>query len=254
MKTASILLALALLPVWATANGGTSAAPKKDRPWIIAPMITSSPAFGNGGGAVGMYFFKPDKGDTSSPASSITGMGLYSDTDSYFAGLFARTFWREDSWRINAGTVGVEINNEFDITGFADEVRFTTTTAALFTRIDRRLFGNFFFGAKGIVVDRQYSDANAAADSYFLLADVEDSTTGQLGIIGSYDSRDHVRYPSSGNQTELGWMAAPEALGASTSYHITEGFSDQFIPLFDNHVLALRLYGRFTPSGTPYSG
>ncbi|MEN7973898.1 MAG: hypothetical protein ABFR47_08695, partial [Verrucomicrobiota bacterium] len=33
-----------------------------------------------------------------------------------------------------------------------------------------------------------------------------------------------------------------------------EGFSDQFIPLFDNHVLALRLYGRFTPSGTPYSG
>jgi hemolysin activation/secretion protein len=52
----------------------------------------------------------------------------------------------------------------------------------------------------------------------------------------------------------LGWTAVPESWGSSTGYSITEGFINQYISFVKKQVLALRAYGRFTPSGTPYSG
>ena len=61
-------------------------------------------------------------------------------------------------------------------------------------------------------------------------------------------------WPTIGNQSEFGWTAVPEEWGASESYYITEGFSNQYLSFYERQVLALRAYGRFTPSGTPYSG
>ena len=245
-----------LLPLLATAetNQIDRVETKKEKPWLAAPLVVANPSFGNGLGAVGMYFFNTDKGNTNNPASSVTGIGMYSDTDSYFLGLFGRTFWKEDTWRINAGVAHPKINNEFNIDGIPEEVRFTTTVLALFTRVDRRVYKDFFLGGKAMLLDVSYSNPNAAAQDYFNRADIEDSTSGQLGVVGAYDTRDHTRYPTRGNQSELGWTAVPEEWGAIESYSITEGFSNQYLSFFERQVLALRAYGRFTPSGTPYSG
>lgn len=254
MKTFPILLSLFVCSTsLATATNTTEQAEEK-RSWLVAPLVVANPSFGNGGGAIGMFFFDTDKGNTNNPASAVSAVGMYSDTDSYFLGLFGQTFWNEDSWRVTAGIAHPKVNNEFNIDGFADEIRFTTTVLACFGRFDKRVHGDLFLGAKAFLIDVSYKDPNDAAQDYFDFADVEDSTSGQLGIIGSYDTRDHVRYPTSGNQSELSWTAAPEEFGATESYHITEGFSNQYISMLKRQVLALRAYGRFTPSGTPYSG
>lgn len=200
-----------------------------------------------------MYFFKTQKGSTNNPASSITAVGMYSDTDSYFLGLFGQTYWKEDTWRINAGVAHPRINNDFNIDQLGS-VEFTTTVIAAFARVERRVYGDFFLGLKGTLMDVSYTDPNAAATNYFQIADVEDSTSGQLGVLASHDTRDHVRYPTTGNQAELGWTAAPEEWGALSSYYITEGFVNQYVSFVERQVLAMRAFGRFTPSGTPYSG
>lgn len=260
MKTLNLFLALlsATLLVSAEETNDISQI-EKERPWLIAPMVVANPAFGNGGGAIGMVFFNTDKASTNNPDSALVGMGLYSDTDSYFVGLFGQTFWKEDAWRINGGIAHPKIKNDFSTDGLGlpiatENIKFTTTVMAYIARVDRRVYGDWFFGIKGQVLDVTYKDPNDPAKVYFQAFDIEDSTSGQLGFVGSYDTRNHVRYPTAGNQSELSWTAAPESWGALSDYAITEGFSNQYISFIDRQVLALRGFGRFTPSGTPYSG
>lgn len=256
MKKTLALLALGTLSSFSNAdtNSTDTVDTKDDKSWLVAPVVVANPSFGNGGGAIGMYFFNTEKDSTNNPASSIAAVGMYSDTDSYFLGLFGQTFWKQDTWRVTAGMAHPSVKNEFNINAVLDNVKFTTTMAGLFTRVDRRVYGDWFIGLKGFLMDVRYSDPNDQAKAYFLAYDVEDSISGQLGVVGSYDTRDHIRYPTSGNQSELGWMAVPEEWGASESYYVTEGFSNQYLSFFERQVLALRAYGRFTPSGTPYSG
>lgn len=226
----------------------------RSRPWIAAPLVYSNPAFGNGFGGVGMYFFRPDPFDTVSPASMVSLVGLYSDTDSYFAGLFAKAFLKEDLWRVAGGGVNGKINNEFEIEGFNQNVEFTTLVNAVFTRIDRRIAGNYFLGGMAGIVDINYKEGNDASKIYFDLFNVEDNLSGQFAIIGFHDSRDDVRYPENGNYSEATLSVVPEWLGSVEGYHALELFANQYASMFERQVLALRAYGRFTPSGTPYSG
>jgi hypothetical protein len=256
MKKNILLLALGLLSSFSNAetNLTDTAASKKEKPWFVAPLVVANPSFGNGGGLIGMYFFNTEKESTNNPASAISAVGIYSDTDSYFLGVFGQTYWKQDTWRVTAGMANPRIKNDFNVVENVENVKFTTTMLGFFSRVDRRVYGDWFVGLKGILMDIAYTDPNDPAKIYFQLLDVEDSTSGQLGVVGSYDTRDHIRYPTSGNQSEFGWTAVPEKWGASESYSITEGFSNQYLSFFDRQVLALRAYGRFTPSGTPYSG
>ena len=142
-----LLLASAVCVQAAETNRIAEVAAEEGRSWIAAPLVVMNPAFGNGGGAVGMYFFRPDPTDTVSPASTAGLVGLYSDTDSYFAGLFAKAFLKEDLWRVAGGAVNGRINNEFEISGFNQTVEFSTLVNAAFTRIDRCMIGNWLYGS-----------------------------------------------------------------------------------------------------------
>lgn len=227
---------------------------EEERSWVAAPLVVMNPAFGNGGGAVGLYFFRPDPADTVSPASTVGLVGLYSDTDSYFAGLFAKAFLKEDLWRVAGGAVNGKINNEFEIDGFNETVEFSTLVNAVFVRLDRRIAGNWFLGGNAGIVDINYREGNDASKVYFDLLNVEDNLSGQFAFIGFHDSRDDVRYPETGNYSEATLTFVPEWLGSVEGYHALELFANQYVSTFERQVLALRAYGRFTPSGTPYSG
>ena len=232
----------------------SDAAEESKRNWLVAPTITSNPAFGNGLGAIGMFFYNPNPADKVSPDSALAGVGLYSDTDSYFLGLFNRTYLKQDTWRVSGGLINGKINNEFSVPDINDTVRFATRINGLFTRVDKRIKGNWFLGATAAIFDIRYKEGNDLSKIYFQLYDVQDNLSGQLGLVGMHDSRDHVRYPEKGNHAEASFTAVPEAFGSEVGYHVSEIFSNQYKSFFERQVLATRAYGRFTPSGTPYSG
>lgn len=252
---AYLFIALVISSLGAETNRvDETAGEDEERSWIAAPLVVMNPAFGNGGGAVGLYFFRPDPADTVSPESTAGLVGLYSDTDSYFAGLFAKAFLKEDLWRVAGGAVNGKINNEFEIAGFNQTVEFSTLVNAVFTRIDRRIAGNYFLGGNAGIVDINYREGNDASKIYFDLFDVEDNLSGQFAFIGFHDSRDDVRYPENGNYSEATLTFVPEWLGSVEGYHALEIFANQYVSTLERQVLALRAYGRFTPSDTPYSG
>jgi outer membrane protein assembly factor BamA len=233
-----------------TAKSSNASDSKK---FVAAPLIFSAPAFGNGIGAMGMYFYKPKTAGEKSPPSTLMMVGAYSDTDSYFLGLFNQNYLRNDQWRPRVGYANGKINNNFDIPVFGD-VKFSTEISGLFGRLDWRWRGNIFIGAKAGFVDVRYKARNATAQDYFEIYDVNDNSSGQFGFLVNYDSRDHVRYPTSGTLAEAGMDFVPEWLGSKDGYEVLQISGNQYYKLKPAQVLAVRAYGRFTPEGTPYVG
>lgn len=249
-KTACLTTLLILTTIY---TSPAAAQEKKEKRFVFAPMVTSSPGFGNGGGLMGLYFYNTDAKDRKSPPSSVTAIGMYSDTGSHFAGLFNQSFIREDHWRARGGLINAGINNELDINDLG-RVEFSSDMYALMGRLERRITGNFFLGAQFSVNDTKYKEGNEASREYFELFAVEDSSSASFGFIASYDSRDNTRYPSDGILASLGVRFFPEALGAEDDYQVVEADVNSYSEVADNRILALRLYARITSSDTPYAG
>ena len=226
---------------------------KTEKNYVIAPMVLSNPNIGTGGGLTALYFYSPDPDDRVSPPSSVGVTGLYTDTDSYFVALLNQTCFRQDTWRLAAGVPYGRIENELDIAGIGD-VQFASVVKGVFSRLQRRVHGNFFGGVRLSYIRIEYKKGNDASGEYFDRYGVSDLDSASFGIQISYDSRDNQRYPGKGILAEAGINANPEWLGADEKYYAMESFLNSYHRIYDGQVIALRAYGRFTPSDTPYSG
>jgi len=225
----------------------------RESQFVAAPMFVSNPAFGNGFGATGIYFYKPQPEDKISPSSAVSLFGLYSDTDSYFVGLFNRMFLNEDQWRIKIGLVTGRINHDLDVPDFGD-VEFESNIEVAGGGIERRVFGNYFVGIDGAYRKIRYKEGDAASAEYFELFGVKDNSSGNFALPFSYDSRDNVRFPYYGTFAQIRPQFVPSWLGAEDAYEALEAQYNRYLQVKPRRILALRLYTRLTPTDTPYEG
>jgi outer membrane protein assembly factor BamA len=94
------------------------------------------------------------------------------------------------------------INNEYrdPLGGEAD---FSTDVLAAFAQVTYRIKGDWFLGIQGIVSDVQYRPDTPQDADYLDRVGAEDTTSGGIGPVVSYDSRDNIHYPRSGTLAEL---------------------------------------------------
>ena len=97
-------------PVIAAEDKTAVPAEESESPWLLTPLVSSSPKFGTSIGAMAGYLHRFDE---ESPTSTFSLMGSYSDSDSLFYGLFGRTFFDHDRQRLIAGVVSGEVNNNY---------------------------------------------------------------------------------------------------------------------------------------------
>lgn len=226
----------------------------KEKNYVAAPMVLSNPNLGSGGGLMGIYFYNPAaENDSVSPPSSVTVMGLYTNTDTYFLGLFNQNYLKEDTWRLKTAILGGRIENDLDVPEFGN-VQFASEIGAVGGSIERRVSGDFFVGLRAAYSKVDYLEGNALSGDYFELYMVENQKGGVIGASLSYDSRDNQRYPYRGIFSTLSFTSVPEKMGAKEGYYILEGNANAYHQIQSGHVVAVRGYGRFTPSDTPYAG
>jgi outer membrane protein assembly factor BamA len=181
-------------------------------------------------------------------------MGAYSDTDSYFLGLYNKLYLDEDRWRIDAGLIGARIRSDLTVDG-VDDIKFDTQLVGTFVKAQRRIgSSDWFAGATATYFSKDYTSRNAQGDAYFAAFNVQDEDEGSVGAAATLDTRDNQRYPGSGVLAEASLDLHPEWLGTTQSYEVVQLSDNWYRELFPGHVLALRAYGRFTPPGTPYAG
>ncbi|MDF3129750.1 BamA/TamA family outer membrane protein [Kiritimatiellaeota bacterium B1221] len=224
---------------------------KQKSSFVIAPAVASSPGFGNGFGAVGLYFFKPNAQDEISPPSTITAVGMYSDTDSYFAGTFGRFHLKEDHWRLIAGVPSGRVNSSLDLNG-PENARFENNFIAVFLEAQRKIFGNWFGGIRFISIDQSYRAKNDAGSQYLDFYDVQDTHNGKVSGVISYDSRDNQRYPESGTYGEGVLTYAPDNWSESGEYYVAEVSAASFFKIINDQIFALQFKGITVPDDAPY--
>ncbi len=245
MKQCLVFLSLLLLSI------RTLAADQQEPSYVVAPALSSSPGFGNGLGAVGLLFFRPDASDELSPNSTLTLVGLYSDTDSYFAGAFLPMYLKEDRWRITPGVVSGRVRSALDV-GLESTARFDNEFLGAFFKVLRQIQGDWYGGLQLFLMDQRYQAKNAAGELYFEQFEVEDTTSATLGALLAFDTRNDQRYPTQGQNGELIFTYAPEAWVEDEAYATTQLSFASFHALGKESVLAWQLFGKTVSEDAPY--
>jgi outer membrane protein assembly factor BamA len=225
----------------------------KDRlDFVATPMISSDPSFGNAIGGIGMILFDMDEENLSLPASTIAFGGMYSDTDSYAYGGGA-TLFPSPEWRISFGAGSGYVENELDVNGFPDTADFSSTIYVFGGKLERLVAEDTFMGVKLVGKRSKFDPINSWGEQYMRLLEVENTTSVSIGPTFTYDTRDNRFYPYSGILADASLMFSSPALGADNDYYVLQAALNGYHQRKPGHILAGRLFGRFTPSHTPYS-
>jgi len=246
-----VLAVLLGLPLESAAEDGMQEQ-QKGKNTAVAPIVVSNPNIGTGAGATGMFFYDVGGDGEGQPRSSAQLVGAYTHTDSYFVGLLNSLHLRRDQVRSKAGLFHARINNEFrdPLGGEAD---FATDVLAAFAQVTYRIKDDWFLGIQGLVSDVRYRPDTPQDADYLDRVGAEDTTSGGIGPVVSYDSRDNIHYPTSGTLAEVKGFFKPGSWGNEADYAIGDLAINHFIPLRNDRVLGLRLFGRTGTGDTPYS-
>ena len=189
---------------------------KKRSPWLLLPLVASSPKMGTSFGALGAYLRVFD------PQSQVSMFGAifeYTSTDSMVGGLFARTSFGADHHRIE-GLVGFGyIKNEYeDYLGTGKPFQTTDDLRMVAGRYLYRVKGNWFIGAQSVFANYQISGATELDDKILDVLGITGVQSGGIGAAVMFDSRDNQDMPTRGWYAALNNVANRDWLGAGDNY------------------------------------
>ena len=215
-----------------------------ESPWLLTPLVSSSPKFGTSIGAMAGYLHKFDK---ESPTSTFSLMGSYSDSDSLFYGLFGRTFFDHDRQRLIAGVVNGEVNNNYkDFLGTGVPVNTTDDFSAIFLRYQHVITGDWYFGPQFLSTDYAISGNDWFSNELINRLGLTGFDSNGIGLLVERDTRDNQNSPAEGSLFNVNNIAYRESLGGSSSFDAYALKFSRFFAHGSGNVLATRFEGRWT--------
>ena len=229
--------------------------------WLPIPIFLTEPAFGYGLG-VALGYIHPAKDDTEKqeesslhtlgsvsaersdqkPPPTITGVaGGYTAKDTWAAAVAHSTSWRKDTIRYAGGLAYADVKSTY-YTSLDLPLDFNLLAFGLYQDLKFRL-GNsgFFLGGKLLVLetDTQF-DITLGEDTQIGVDDILASNVG-VAASATYDGRDNVFTPNSGQllQFDIWWF--DEALGGDYDYWKGNLKLLSFFQLHPRFVLGLRM-------------
>jgi hypothetical protein len=213
-------------------------------PWMLMPIVSSSPKLGTAGGALGAYLHKFD------PDSRVSILGVqatYTTTDSLVASAFARTSFGADHHRIIVIGVAGRIRNDYDdYLGTGQPLQTRDEITALALRYQYRLFGKWWLGAQGSAADYQVLGESAEDDLVLETLGVRGFKSVGVGVVVMHDSRDSLDMPTRGIYVNANNVHYSEALGGADTFDAYRADVRAFWSHGAGHVLALRQYNWLT--------
>ncbi len=233
---AAVLLWVPSLPLPASPMDG-------DSPWLLTPTVSSDPKLGHSVGGIGGYL---PRFDDKSTQSMVAAMGSYSNTDSWFAGLFGDLYFDGNRHKVTAGVVSGKIKNEYDdFLGTGKRVKTDDDIDALFGRYSHRFGENWYLG--GQLISSNYA---VGADGLLSFIFEQIGYTGfdstGVGAVVERDTRDNVRNATRGSHFLAQNIAYRESLGGDESFDVYRTDFTHYLRFGKGHVLATQLTGRWT--------
>jgi hypothetical protein len=233
--------------------------------FLPVPIVISDPAVGYGGGLALAFFHdageEPSSGDDpnariSLPPSVSVAVAAYTENDSWIVGGGHIASWKNDSIRytgllgyadMNLKFYGVESGSNPEDRGFGFNVQGAFLLQELLFRVkesDVFLGGRYSYLGTEIEFNSVVSIPGAPRLAL-------DSSTGGLGLLLRYDTRDSIISPDRGVYAKFEPMFYNEAFGGDFNYTKTKLSAVSYWPV-SNVVLGLRLEGDFTSGDVPF--
>jgi hypothetical protein len=217
-------------------------------PWLLVPLLASSPKLGTSFGGMGAYLHVFDEGSR----VSLIGMNAqYTSTDSIVATAFARLSLGADHHRVTAITAFGKIKNNYDdYLGTGQPLKTNDDLKALAFRYKYRVKGNWFIGAQATATDYQVLGETSEDDFILESLGVKGFKSVGIGALVMHDSRDNQDMPKRGWYLNLNNIAYSESLGGSDTFGAYRADFRWFWLHGGRHVLAVRQYNWLT-DGAP---
>ena len=217
---------------------------EKESPWLLVPLLSSGPKMGTSAGAMAGYLYKFDE---DSPSSTFAITGTYSNTDSFFAGIFGKTFFDHNQQRLSAGLIYGKVNNEYnDFLGTGYPVNTTDDFHAIFARYSYKFFENIYVGGQFVSTNYAIIGNDLFSEQVLNFVGLNGFQSNGVGLTTEYDSRDNMNSPSKGSFINLNNFAFRKALGGEENFDVINLQARHYCEQSEKLILAMRLDGKFT--------
>jgi len=221
-----------------------SPAAASSSPWLLVPLVSSSPKLGTSFGAMGAYLHTFD------PSSRVSVFGVtyqYTSTDSNIAAAFARMSMGADHHRIVALAAFGYIKNDYqDYLGSGQPLKTNDDLKAGAGRYLYRAAGDWFVGAQGVATNYQVFGENPQDDLVLDTLGLQGFKSVALGAVVMHDSRDNEDMPARGWFLNLSNLAYREGLGGAASFDAYRADLRLIWPQGRGHLMAFRQYNWLT--------
>lgn len=246
LSIATLFLYILTTSAFATSDNNESA---KESPWLLVPLVSSSPKLGTSAGAMAGYIHKFDE---VSPPSMFGLNTTYSTTNSLVAALFAKMYFDEDKQRLMAAGIYGTIHNEYnDFLGSGKDFETTDNIRAIFTRYQYRILNDWFFGAQVVMTNYAITGSNDLSDAILQIIGLNGFSSNGVGLVVERDTRDNQNSPTTGSTFLLNSLSYREAFGGEEDFDVYTLKSRKYYKHFTDYVFAVRLDGRWTVDALP---
>ena len=231
---------------------------KRKGQWVPAPIPIVNPTLGNGLGAVLMYMYQLDE---ESRVSYTGGGGMYTDTNSWGAGVAQEANFAKDKWRVKGGALYFDVNVNFYGIGNEDgdrgfSIPLQQNGAAFGARALRRVRGPWYAGLKYTYMGvKSTFDLTGVPPDFPVELPPEiarDTVVASLGAIVERDTRDNQFNAFEGSLFDFIWSVADEAVGSDFDYQSIKSSFNWFKQARERQIFAAQAYGCATPGDTPF--
>ena len=243
-----LLLLLVALPIF-ECSADTNASAEEESPWLLTPLLSSSPKLGTSLGALAGYLYRFDE---DSPVSTFGIGGTYSSTHSYIAAIGGNLYFDHDRQRVIAGLAKGKVNNEYnDYLGTGVSISSTDELNAAFLRYTHRLWTDWFIGLQGVATDYVIVGDNLFSTVVLQFIGLTGFKSNGIGAVLQRDTRDNQNSPSTGSSLILYNFAFRKALGGEENFDAYTLNYSVYVPSFASSVLAMRLDNRWAVDAPP---
>lgn len=220
------------------------------------PYYSSDTKFGVGLVAAGLY--STNRADTLTPLSDITLYGNVSTIGYYQVGIRGHNLFYRDRYRINYEAYFSSMPSKFWGIGYDNDVNDDNETR--YKRLQSEAFVDFLFQPVenffvGPAMNFRYAKGTVThgGDDHLWQGEEMRVFNYGIGIVLSYDTRDHMTNPYKGVYLGLEQRFYPRFLGNKYRFSSTQFTASWYKQVWKGGVIASQLHTMLTYGNTPWS-
>ena len=215
---------------------------------LPVPIPLVNPTLGTGLAAALLYLHPKEVGHPDEPTATSGLGGFYTNSESWFAGIFHDDYWLDDKLRfkavvstgdLNLDYFGVGSDPELDEDPISYQIRPNMTLLQLLGRVSTQ--SNWYIGARHL-----YSSAEIIfqlGPDNGLVPEIEGTVvTSSLGMVATYDNRNDNYYPTTGHFFEGIYSKDDDGWGSDFHYSKFAGSYNYYLPITKTATLATRFW------------